>query len=188
LPCKPFDINRSGLTLGEGSGTIILSCESNNNIENIVYSGGAITNDANHISGPSRTGEGLYIAIKKSIAQSKNKTNKEIGFISVHGTATPFNDEMEAIAINRMHFSEIPLVGLKGYFGHTLGAAGVIESIAAINSIRAGKLHATIGFENSGVTVPVIVNSVTIEKEISSCIKVASGFGGCNAAAIFSKK
>ncbi len=187
-PCKPFDINRSGLTLGEGSGTIILSSEPKSNMENIIYCGGSISNDANHISGPSRTGEGLYLAIKKAIKQSKNKIKSEIGFISVHGTATPFNDEMEAIAINRMQFSEIPLVGLKGYLGHTLGAAGVIESIAAIQSMKTGKLHATVGYENSGVTVPVYVNSITIEKEISSCLKVASGFGGCNAAVIFSKK
>ena len=126
--------------------------------------------------------------MKKAVAQSKEKLKSKPGFISVHGTATPFNDEMEAIAINRMQFSEIPLVGLKGYFGHTLGAAGVIESIAAIHSMKSSKLHATVGFENSGVTVPVNVNLKTIEKEISSCLKVASGFGGCNAAAIFSKK
>lgn len=188
LPCKPFDLNRTGLSLGEGCGTVILSDKPNNNENNIVYCGGSVSNDANHISGPSRTGEGLYIAMKKAVEQSKCKLKSEPGFISVHGTATPFNDEMEAIAFNRMQFSEIPLVGLKGYFGHTLGAAGIIESIAAIHSIKTRKLHATIGFESSGVTVPVNVNSKTTEKQIDSCLKVASGFGGCNAAAIFSRK
>ncbi|MBI5542115.1 MAG: beta-ketoacyl synthase [Bacteroidia bacterium] len=188
LPCKPFDLNRTGLSLGEGCGTVIMSDKLYNNENNIVYCGGSVSNDANHISGPSRTGEGLYIAMKKAIEQSKSKLKTEPGFISVHGTATPFNDEMEAIAFNRMQFSEIPLVGLKGYFGHTLGAAGIIESIAAIHSIKTGKLHATIGFESSGVTVPVNVNSKTTEKQIDSCLKVASGFGGCNAAAVFSRK
>ncbi|PIP54228.1 MAG: beta-ketoacyl synthase [Bacteroidetes bacterium CG23_combo_of_CG06-09_8_20_14_all_32_9] len=188
LPCKPFDKNRNGLNLGEGCGTVILSSEPNQcPVNNIVYCGGSISNDASHISGPSRTGEGLYLAMKKTAEQSRKKLKDEIGFISVHGTATPFNDEMEAIAFKKMGYSQIPLVGLKGYFGHTLGAAGVIETIAAMHSLKRGILHATVGFENSGVSVPINVISKTTEKEINSCLKVASGFGGCNAAAIFAK-
>ena len=95
---------------------------------------------------------------------------------------------MEAIAFNRMKMSDFPLVGLKGFFGHTLGAAGVIESIAAYQSIKRGVIHGTVGFENPGVSVPIIVNKNTVSTETNTCLKVASGFGGCNAAIIFSKK
>jgi 3-oxoacyl-[acyl-carrier-protein] synthase I len=187
-PCKPFDKDRDGLSLGEAVGTVILTAETHQfKNGSIKILGGSSSNDANHISGPSRTGEGLYIAVKNAIAQAKISSEK-IGFISTHGTATPYNDEMEAVAFNRLGLSDIPLVGLKGFFGHTLGAAGVIESIAAYQSMLRGVIHGTVGFENPGVSVPVIVNKNTVSAETSFCLKVASGFGGCNATIVFSKE
>ncbi|OFX41121.1 MAG: hypothetical protein A2X08_04390 [Bacteroidetes bacterium GWA2_32_17] len=184
--CKPFDINRNGLNLGEGCGTIILSNKPNKE-NNIIYCAGAITNDANHISGPSRTAEGLSIAINKAIKQSDTNLNENNCFVSAHGTATPYNDEMEAIAFERNKINNFPTVGLKGYFGHTLGAAGVIESIASIHSLKSNIIHSTLGFEEHGVSIPVNIVTKTTEKENEFCIKVASGFGGCNATAIFQK-
>lgn len=183
-PCKPFDLNRNGLNLGEGCGTIILSNKPNK-LLNVEYCSGVITNDANHISGPSRTGEGLYLAIEKAKKQSKANLTESNCFISAHGTATPYNDEMEAIAFSRLQINFFPTVSLKGYFGHTLGAAGVIESIAAIHSLKTGKLHSTIGFNELGVSVPLNIVTKTMCKTNEYCLKVASGFGGCNAAAIF---
>jgi len=184
--CKPFDLNRNGLNLGEGCGTIILSNKPKKE-NNIIYCAGAITNDANHISGPSRTAEGLFLAINKAIKQSNTSLNENNCFISAHGTATPYNDEMEAIAFERIKINNFSTVGLKGYFGHTLGAAGVIESIAAINSLKSNKIHSTLGFEEHGISVPVNIVTKTTKKENEFCIKVASGFGGCNATAIFQK-
>ena len=93
--CKPFDRKRDGLNIGEGVGTIILS---KNCPEGVSIVAGAVTNDANHISGPSRTGEGLFRAISKSV---QHIDTSEISFINAHGTATPYNDEMEAIAFDR---------------------------------------------------------------------------------------
>ena len=107
--------------------------------------------------------------------------------MSAHGTATPYNDEMEAIAFERNKINNFPTVGLKGYFGHTLGAAGVIESIASIHSLKSNIIHSTLGFEEHGVSIPVNIVTKTTEKENEFCIKVASGFGGCNATAIFQK-
>ena len=126
-PCRPFDKTRDGLSLGEGSGTIILTANPylSNNSVHIVAGEGFSTNDANHISGPSRTGEGLFLAINRLM----KKTNVSIDYISAHGTATPFNDEMESIAITRAGLQSVPVNGFKGYWGHTLGAAGIIESI-----------------------------------------------------------
>lgn len=184
--CKPFDITRDGLSLGEAAGTVILSSEPSE--KNVFIAGGASSNDANHISGPSRTGEGLYLSMKSAMNEAQNKISDNIGFISTHGTATPYNDEMEAIAFNRMGFSDMPLVGLKGFWGHTLGAAGLIESVAAYQSMDQGVIHGTAGFENAGVSVPVIVNKETSYTKTNNCLKVASGFGGSNAALVFSKK
>ncbi len=185
-PCKPYDKDREGLTLGEGAGCVILSSE-NINDNNIVVSGGGCNNDANHISGPSRTGEGLFLSIKSALTEANLKSDK-IGFISAHGTATNYNDEMESIAVTRHGMESTPINSFKGYWGHTLGAAGMIESVATIHSLKNNELLPTKGFENLGVTNSINVVSKLETKNLDNCLKIASGFGGCNAAVIFSKQ
>ena len=181
-PCRPFDKTRDGLSLGEGSGTIILtSYPSSGESRKILAGEGFSTNDANHISGPSRTGEGLFSAITRTL--KKNPFN--VDFISAHGTATPYNDEMESIAITRAGLKEVSVNSFKGYWGHTLGAAGVIESIMSIYSIRNSILFNTLGFREPGVSNPLNILSTSVKKEINNCLKIASGFGGCNAAIMF---
>jgi 3-oxoacyl-[acyl-carrier-protein] synthase-1 len=181
-PCRPFDKSRDGLSLGEGSGTIILTSDpSSSKTRRITAGDGFSTNDANHISGPSRTGEGLYIAIDKLL----RKNPVAIDFISAHGTATPYNDEMESVAITRAGLREVPVNSFKGYWGHTLGAAGVIESAMCIWSIRNNTIFNTLGFNESGVTNPLNITGASVKKNINNCLKIASGFGGCNAAIMF---
>jgi 3-oxoacyl-[acyl-carrier-protein] synthase I len=186
--CKPFDANRTGITLGEGVGTIILS--SNKELaqeENpVVFRGGANTNDANHISGPSRTGDGLYYAIRNTLIES-GKTNTDIDYISGHGTATPYNDEMESKAIKWAELEHVPVNSLKSYWGHTLGAAGIIECIAGIHSIKENCLIKTLGYSEHGVSEPINVIKEFKETEVKNFLKTASGFGGSNAAAYFSE-
>jgi 3-oxoacyl-[acyl-carrier-protein] synthase-1 len=181
-PCRPFDRDRQGLSLGEGAGTVILT--SNPSASGNIRAGyGVSSNDANHISGPSRTGEGLYIAIRNTM----EKNGLPVDYISAHGTATPYNDEMESIALTRAGLQDVPVNSFKGYWGHTLGAAGVVESVAAIYSLSNNRLIKTLGFETPGVTHPIHVISSNEEKEIRTCLKIASGFGGCNAALLFFK-
>ncbi len=150
----------------------------------ITVGEGFSTNDANHISGPSRTGEGLYLAISRVLKRSQ----AAIDFISAHGTATPYNDEMESMAITRTGLQNVPVNSFKGYWGHTLGAAGVIESIMGIYSLRNGILFSTKGFSEPGVSNPLNIISKSESREINNCLKIASGFGGCNAAILFQKK
>jgi len=184
-PCRPFDKTRDGLSLGEGSGTIILSsCPEPAGNDKILVSDGFSSNDANHISGPSRTGEGLLIAISRVL----QKISGPIDFISAHGTATPYNDEMESVALSRAGLQDVPVNSFKGYWGHTLGAAGVIESIMSIYSIRNDILFNTLGFNEPGVTNPLNIVNVSAKKRINNCLKMASGFGGCNAAVLFYRK
>lgn len=184
-PCRPFDLSRDGLSLGEGSGTLILSTVKGDMAEDSVAAGdGFSTNDANHISGPSRTGEGLFLAIKRALRDFP----LSIGYISAHGTATPYNDEMESIAINRAGLQNIPVNSFKGYWGHTLGAAGVIESVMSIWSLQNGVLFGTLGFKEPGVSMPLNIITTSQKKDIRSCLKIASGFGGCNAAITFFRK
>jgi 3-oxoacyl-[acyl-carrier-protein] synthase-1 len=183
-PCKPYDADRSGVTLGEAAATIILSTQKKDG--SIEFKSGAGSNDANHISGPSRTGLELSIAIQKALAQA-GLTSDDIDFISAHGTATLYNDEMEAKAIHLSQLEEKPVNSLKGYYGHTLGAAGIIESVISIESLRTGKLIGTKGYENPGVSLPIRVANRVIEADLNYCLKTASGFGGCNAAVVFSR-
>ena len=187
-PCKPFDVNRDGLSLGEGVGTLILSAfhDRLEMEDKIIITGGSSSNDANHISGPSRTGEGLYIAIKNAIREA-GLSPQNIDYISAHGTATDYNDEMEAKAIVRAGLQEIPLNSLKGYIGHTLGAAGTIESIVALESMRRNELYETAGYREHGVSGDIKVINKFEKKNVNRCLKAASGFGGCNAAVIFEK-
>jgi 3-oxoacyl-[acyl-carrier-protein] synthase I len=186
-PCKPFDANRNGINLGEGAATIILSA-SKKTSQDIKIMGGSVSNDANHISGPSRTGEELNIAITKAMKEAKLFSPNDIDFISAHGTATIYNDEMEAKAITLANMQHIPTNSLKGYYGHTLGAAGVIEAIIAIHSLKENTIIPTKGFENIGVSEPINVCNSLQKKNLRNCLKTASGFGGCNAALVFSKQ
>jgi 3-oxoacyl-[acyl-carrier-protein] synthase-1 len=183
--CKPFDKLRDGLNLGEGAGTVILS--TNKKYEhNIKVLGGSVSNDANHISGPSRTGKELAYAIDRSL-QDAGLSNEDIDFISAHGTATVYNDEMEANAIALSGLQSVPLNSLKVYYGHTLGAAGLIESIISIQSLKQGLVLPTPGFAETGVTQPVNVVTSPLHIKANNFLKTASGFGGCNAAVVFGK-
>ena len=179
--CKPFDRERNGINLGETVAAVYLAKVPTENSVKILGSG--IFNDANHISGPSRTGEGLYRSIEKALENSK----VEIDFISAHGTATVYNDEMEAIAFHRSGLSEIPANSLKAYFGHTLGASGILETILGIHSLKNNVLIPSLGFKNQGTTYPVNIIRSAERKELKTFLKTASGFGGSNIASVFEK-
>lgn len=176
--CKPFDVNRVGLNIGEASATIIVS----KNKSDIEIVNGATSNDANHISGPSRTAEGQYVSISNTI-----QGNRKIDFISAHGTATPYNDDMESFAISRAELETVPTNSLKAYFGHTLGAAGVIESIISIEAMRDNQFIKTLGCTEVGVVKEINICQENKKQEINSLLKLASGFGGGNAAVLFKK-
>ena len=183
--CKPFDKGRNGLNLGEGAATVVLSTHKKADTDVKVISG-ALSNDANHISGPSRTGEELGFAIKKTLSDA-GLTAQNIDYISAHGTATPYNDEMEANALNHAGLQHVPANSLKGYYGHTLGAAGLIESVIAIHAIKEGFIFPSMGYQENGVSQPINICTELLQKPVKHALKTASGFGGCNAAILFSK-
>ncbi|MEE4257242.1 MAG: beta-ketoacyl synthase N-terminal-like domain-containing protein [Bacteroidales bacterium] len=186
-PCKPFDKDRSGLTLGEGCGTLVLSNDRTifKDVP-VKVTGGAGSNDANHISGPSRTGEGLFIAVSQAMKQAGMEAS-DIDFLSAHGTATDYNDEMEAKAFGRIGLQHVPVNSFKGYIGHTLGAAGVIESALCLQSMRRNTLFRSAGYENHGVSIDLNIIKENTVAEINTCLKTGSGFGGSNAAVVFQK-
>lgn len=183
-PCKPFDANRCGLNLGDAAATIIYTRKETIDENDWVACRGAIRNDANHISGPSRTGEGSYRALRAVLG---DMNPAKIAFINAHGTATPYNDEMESVAIERVGLSHVPVNGLKGYYGHTMGAAGILETILSMQAIDDNNILATKGFEAIGVTHLLLLSNQNQPTEKRAFIKLLSGFGGCNAAILMAK-
>lgn len=178
--CRPFDKNRKGITLGEACGILIMKNTLDDDFS-VEYLAGATSNDANHISGPSRSGEGLFRAVTKAIERS-GISKKEIDFISSHGTATLYNDEMESVALHRLELNHIPTNSFKGYFGHTLGAAGIIETIMCMVSMEKSVLFKSIGFSEVGTTETLNIVSENSNVDLEIVLKTASGFGGGNAA------
>ena len=182
--CRPFDASRTGLNLGEAAATMILACTDAVEEGRWELVDGATRNDANHISGPSRTGEGSYNALRYVLSSC---TPDELAFVNVHGTSTLYNDEMESIALSRAGLSDVPVNALKAVFGHTMGAAGILESLVSMQAVDEGVVPGTLGFERLGVSCPVNVSAENRTTGKRAFIKLLSGFGGCNAAMLFRK-
>jgi 3-oxoacyl-[acyl-carrier-protein] synthase-1 len=187
--CKPFDKTHCGLNLGEAAATMIFCNEQlimNN--EQFVFQliAGAICNDATHISAPSKTGEGSFKALT-SILQNIPNLTSQIAFINAHGTATPYNDDMEAVAIARAGLAAVPINSLKGCFGHTLGAAGILESIISAKALEEEIALASQGYEEQNTENQINITTENIDREQPYFIKMMSGFGGTNAVLLFKK-
>lgn len=184
-PCRPFDAARDGLNLGEAAAAVVLSKMPGGDRPSAwELVEGCIRNDANHISGPSRTGEGSYKALRAVLGHC---TLEELAFVNVHGTATRYNDEMEAIALNRAGLQDVPVNALKGCFGHTMGAAGILETIVSMHACDAGVVLPTKGYGELGVSCPVSVSAKERSTRKTAFIKLLSGFGGVNGALLLRK-
>lgn len=197
--CRPYDESRCGLNLGEAAGAIALtlmpvrwSCGLDGESGYVTIDGGAVSDDANHISGPSRTGDGLFFSMRNAMKEA-GVNAAGIDLLQMHGTATAYNDEMESKAACLAGVQDVPVQSLKPYFGHTMGASGVIETIIAAAEIQEGIIAGTKGYEKSGVRLNVSVSNRLITRnlvmsspagKINHCLKTASGFGGTNAAVL----
>ncbi|ROH98598.1 beta-ketoacyl synthase [Chryseobacterium sp. G0240] len=186
-PCRPYDKNRTGINIGEAAAAVYITSDPSEH-EKFKFKvlGDSAVNDANHISGPSRTGDGLYASIKNAMTEA-NVSAEQIHFISAHGTATLYNDEMEAIAFNRMELQHVPLNSMKGFYGHCLGASGLLESIISMESALHNTLIPSKNFREMGVSQPLNIIQENQSANIRYILKTASGFGGCNAAIVLEK-
>ena len=186
--CRPFDINRKGLNLGEGAGIVIMEKpqvaidRGSKTLANIA--GYATFADAYHPTAPHPEGIGLTRAISQAMSQA-GIGPEQIGFINAHGTSTQNNDEVEGKTIVKLFTDNIPTVSTKGYTGHTLGAAGGIESVFTIQGLLDLKLPATPGFEEfdpiCSLTPTTSNTNISAEFALSNSL----AFGGNNSALIF---
>jgi 3-oxoacyl-[acyl-carrier-protein] synthase-1 len=184
MPCRPFAPDRDGITLGEAAAAALITTNAEHAKARIAGDGSI--NDANHISGPSRTGEGLVKSIESALSEAGVSTQK-IDYISAHGTATLYNDEMETVAFNRMGLNKVPINSFKGYYGHTLGSSGLLETVIGLESLLQNRLFKSIGYEDDGTAQQISVITENCKKEIHYFLKTASGFGGTNTAVLFEK-
>ena len=180
-PCRPFDEERLGLNLGEAAACAIYKRVSPEEVKagSWVIGKGAVYNDAYHISHPSRTAEGSFRALK---AVAGGYTAEDFAMVNVHGTATLYNDEMESTALYRAGLSNVPINSLKGYFGHTMGATGLLETLITMRSLEDGTILGTKGYHAEGVSHHVDISEENRPAKGKRFIKLISGFGGCNAA------
>ena len=186
---RPFDSRRTGLSVGEAAAYALLAspqrAAGTGTEAPVAVTGWGISSDANHMTGPSRDGRGLWLAIRKAMDMAGADPD-DIGSVSAHGTGTVYNDSMEMKAL-RLAFadSKRPVYSVKGGMGHSMGAAGLVEAILASRSITEGKVPPTVGMDSvddeaSGWASP---EAQTVAGKVKT-LTTNSGFGGINAAVV----
>lgn len=191
---RPFDKDRNGFVMGEGAGTLILEEYDHAMTRGAkIYAeivGIGLTGDAYHITAPSPTGEGASRSMKASIDDAGIRTD-EVDYINSHGTSTPYNDATESKAIKNTfgeHAYKLVVNSTKSMTGHLLGAAGGIEAIATILSVKNDKIPPTINLDNPDPECDLNYSAKKVtEKKINYAISNTFGFGGHNASILFKK-
>ena len=183
--CRPYDRDRRGLTPGEAGAALVLVRADRMPRPGITIGGWGGSNDANHLTGPSRDGSGLARAMRLALAAARLPPG-EIDYVNAHGTGTPYNDAMESAAL-RAVFGEgcPPFSGAKGMLGHTLGAAGVVETILCVLAMRERLLPGTprLNVPDESVPASCLQQPRTVPR-LRHILKLNTGFGGINGALI----
>lgn len=187
--CRPFDAERNGVTLGEGAAYLVLESERTANPDTILceLSGYANVNEAYHQTASSPDGTGAVMSIRQALTTA-GLSAQSIDYINAHGTGTIINDLSEGKAIETVFDNAIPPVSsTKGFTGHTLAAAGSVEAIISVLSLRTQQLFPNIRFENP---MPELrfspLNQLNSSNPVHHVLSNSFGFGGNNASLIFS--
>ncbi|MCX6147398.1 MAG: beta-ketoacyl-ACP synthase II [Candidatus Kapabacteria bacterium] len=192
LASRPFDKDRNGFVIGEGSGILILeTLEHAQNRGAKIYAelaGFGLTDDAYHLTGTAPGGEGAVRSMKICLDDA-GVSAEEVVYVNAHGTSTPVGDKSEAQAIRTVfgnHTDTLCVSSTKSMTGHLLGAAGAIEAIAAVMSIKNGIIPPSINLNNQDPECDInVVANVALKKEVNVAISNTFGFGGHNASLLF---
>ncbi len=181
LGCRPFDRDRNGLSLGESGAALVLA----RGHGEITICGWGGSNDANHLTGPARDGSGLVLAMRRALKAAKISP-RDIGYVNAHGTGTPYNDAMESLALRSVFGDECPPVSAsKGMLGHTLGAAGIVETIICILAAQEQLLPGTPRLTAPADGAPTqLLKEPRAATNLRHILKLGTGFGGVNAALV----
>ena len=189
-PCRPFDAARIGLSLGEAGGFAVLERADGDDISaagiGLQLRGYGESSDAHHMSTPHPQGLGAQLAMRDALARAGIAPD-EIGYLNLHGTATPANDAVEALAVSALFPDSLHASSTKGWTGHTLGAAGIVESVFALLALEHGELP---GILNSATPDPACGPQIRFDNarcEIRYSMNNSFGFGGNNCSLVFGK-
>ncbi len=188
--CRPFDVERDGLLLGEGAAYLLMMSEQRRQREERPSLGRVVgwgmASDAHHITAPSRTGEGLILAIRRALSGA-GVTPSDIAAISAHGTGSVYNDAMELTAFGAV-FDPVPAFhSVKGALGHTMGACGAVEAIVGLCSLKHQCLPPTVGLRSPEPGGGARVRAEAQPVSGDSLLTTNSGFGGINACVILKR-
>jgi 3-oxoacyl-[acyl-carrier-protein] synthase II len=193
-PCRPFDKGRQGLNLGEGAAVVVLEPLARARARGAkvwaVLDGWGMTNDAYHLTAPHEEGRGVAECVQAAMRMA-GVSPDAIGYVNAHGTATPMNDIAESKGYEcafRARRRPIPVSSTKSYFGHCLGAAGALEAVITILSLRGGVLFPTLRL-NDPIDSAAIdwVRGGVRREPLTHAMSVSAGFGGSNTALVFSR-
>ncbi len=185
-PCRPFDAARDGLSLGEGAGFALLERQPGADGARAWLAGYGESSDAHHMSAPHPQGLGATRAMQDALARA-GLAPAAIGYLSLHGTSTPANDSVEATAVAGLFPDSLHASSTKGWTGHTLGAAGIVETAFVLLALETGLLP---GILNSEVPDPACGPQIRFgndRRPIAHAMNNAFGFGGNNCSLVFSR-
>ncbi len=188
--CRPFDVNRDGINLGEGGAFLCLersSPEERSQKSWGYLEGAGLSSDAFHPTAPQPEGLGSIKAMSQALQMAK-VTAEEIDWVYAHGTGSPSNDQAEGCAIQSLFRHRPWITGTKGLHGHMLGASGAIESVLGLMSMRENLILPTYQFETLDPKLELNVADRVLKNSVRAFIKNSLGFGGINAAVVFSRE
>lgn len=183
-PCRPFDIERDGLNLGEAAGFALVECDSDDAIA--LLAGAGESSDAYHMSAPHPEGAGATAAMRQALT-SAGLAPSEVGYINLHGTATPLNDATEARAVLELFGHQVPASSTKGWTGHTLGAAGITESVISLLALESGHLPGTLNCETPEPLADQFLLTDSETRPVKTVMTNSFGFGGSNCTLLFTR-
>jgi 3-oxoacyl-[acyl-carrier-protein] synthase II len=184
-PCRPFDRERAGLSLGEGAAFLVV--QRNARRARAILRGAGLAGDAVHMTAPDREGGGAARAMSAALADGAMAPS-DIEFVSAHGTGTAFNDAMESRALVRAGLSHAAVHGVKGAIGHTLAAAGAFEALLCVRVLETGELPPTTGMREKDPAIELDVIAQPRRNRVRAALSTSSGFGGMNASILLTKE
>ncbi|WP_287879236.1 beta-ketoacyl-[acyl-carrier-protein] synthase family protein [Aquitalea sp.] len=185
-PCRPFDAARDGISIGEGAAYVLLERGDLARPGDIILTGVGESSDAYHMSSPHPEGRGAHMAMQQAL-QMSGLQPADIGYINLHGTATPSNDAAEGAAVLALFGKDTPCSSTKGHTGHTLGAAGGIEAIFSALALREGLLPGGVGTSQTDTALPCNYLLHNVEQPLQHVLSNSFGFGGSNCSLVFSR-
>lgn len=182
--CRPFDARRDGLSLGEAGGYAILERLAPGETGGLCLSGWGESSDAHHMSAPHPEGLGAQLAMAQALARG-GVAPAEVGYLNLHGTATPANDSVEARAVAALFPDHLHASSTKAWTGHTLGAAGIVESAVALLALEHGFLPGMPGSDHPDPVCGPQIRFAPAERRIRYAMNNSFGFGGNNCSLLF---